>query len=95
MTSAISKAAAELGRRGGAVASEAQREAARRNGRLGGRPQSVWRLWDDRVRLHMDGSVEHWDTDLCCYRPGWGPYAHYPRIGDVERVMSAWEAARS
>jgi hypothetical protein len=34
----ISRAAAELGRRGGAVASAAQKAAARENGRSGGRP---------------------------------------------------------
>lgn len=95
MESAISKAAAELGRLGGAVGSEAQKAAARENGRKGGRPQSVWRLYDDRVRLHKSGRVEHWDTDLCCYRPGWGPYANHPRIGETDRVMSDWEASRA
>jgi len=41
MESTISKAAAELGRRGGAVGSEAQKAAARENGRKGGRPSRV------------------------------------------------------
>lgn len=35
------KAAVELGRLGGLVASEKQREAARRNGKKGGRPRKV------------------------------------------------------
>jgi general stress protein YciG len=95
MENAISKAAAEMGRKGGSVGSDAQKAAARENGRKGGRPQSVWRLFGDCVRLHRDGRVEHFDQDLCCYRPGWGPWAHYPRIGETERVMSDWEASRA
>jgi hypothetical protein len=37
--SAISKAAAAMGRKGGAVSSTAKAAAARKNGKLGGRPK--------------------------------------------------------
>jgi hypothetical protein len=48
-------------------------------------------IYNDRVRLHADGRVEHWDADLATYRPGWGPYAHQARIGPEAAIIDAWE----
>lgn len=88
------KAAQQLGRLGGKSTSDNKAAAARANGAKGGRPKEIWKLYDDFVRLHRDGSVEHWDQGLCCYRAGWGPFGNHPRIGEAADIISDWEANR-
>jgi hypothetical protein len=42
------------------------------------------------IRLHDDGRVEHWNGDICRYRPGWGPYAMTSTLGHDRVVLDAW-----
>ena len=51
----LSKAAAALGRKGGASTSEAKAQAARDNGKKGGRPRN-----NRTPRCHRDGTVSYW-----------------------------------
>ena len=69
METTISKAAAELGRLGGAVGSEAQKAAARENGRKGGRPRS----YDIEAYqgIDRDGNPFGYDHDRCNFI-SWG-----------------------
>lgn len=53
----LSKAAAALGRKGGASKSEAKVTAARVNGKKGGRPRD-----NKSPRCHRDGTVSYWSV---------------------------------
>lgn len=65
MTSKISKAAAEMGHRGGQSTSEAKQAAARENGKKGGRPSYA-------PKMHRDGTVTYWSV----YQQVWIEQAH-------------------
>lgn len=60
MSASVRQAAATLGKRGGSVRSEAKADAARANGKRGGRPVktiTVGAQGDGRVTVHADASL--------------------------------------
>lgn len=52
--------------------------------------QSYVEIHDGFIRLHDDGSVEHYDNGIHQWRPGWGVWGTRTCLGEDYATLQEW-----